>query len=287
MRNTLILVFFLLITNTIEAQRVKVKYKRMPSSMEMVDSLFSLGSEAYSSLMNKHVAESGALRMSDSEGVLIIELAMSDKGSVSAKFMTKLDEHLEASFTQYLKRYASYWQFYGEPYKVYLLFAVGRDYYRLNNLQGNLEDFPERFLPPYAPPVSMYIFKSAPYRIRFKRDESDPRTAEEIAEEKLDQMRREGKLSEPRMRRPNITESITLEVYQKELDKYLELKEKGKTRRALRSLNMLIAFNPFDMELLQDRVRMEKELGKSEYQSYDIPWIVALRKMQAKGSLAR
>lgn len=74
-------------------------------------------------------------------------------------------------------------------------------------------------------------------------------------------------------------DGVKLKRYKKQeksLEKYLL---KNKPSRAYKAINEMIRYNPFDKSLIQQRRRLEKQLGKDEYRVYDILWLQAMEQI--------
>ena len=68
--------------------------------------------------------------------------------------------------------------------------------------------------------------------------------------------------------------------YQK-LEKQLEKAiEKENDKKAFKALNEMILINPFDKDLIYQRMSIAMKLGDETYRAYDIPWLKALTRME-------
>lgn len=123
--------------------------------------------------------------------------------------------------------------------------------------------------------------------IQFVKKSSDPASAKNYMQAKSEWEKKKSELSKSAnsFSLPHIPKETTLEEYEKRVAKYEKQLAKNKMKKAHSAISEIIKFNPFDLDLLLKRVDLEEQLGIKEYQKYDIPWIVALRKMKARGQI--
>lgn len=80
-------------------------------SYQFIDSLYSIGAESYTPLLTKEFRIPIETLREANEGILIVQIKMNKEGKVSARFMTRIDNYIEAKFTEYLKNYTKLWAF--------------------------------------------------------------------------------------------------------------------------------------------------------------------------------
>ncbi len=266
-----------------EPNVVTAKY----SSRDMIDSLSSLNAHGYIQSIRNNFRLSKATVQNQVEGLIIIQMKMSKDGQMNIKFMTKLDDDLEQSLTAYLTNYAQFWRFHGQPYEVYQVLSVGTSNYSYTNMMGEVEGFPLEFDPPFAPVVSRSVrmVSQTSTRIKITRQPGDNRTMEQIARDQIAKLERDENRRLSNMPPSPFDRSSTLEQYKKLIDRYKKADEKGNLKKTHKAITEVIRYNPFNLDFILKRYELEQSLGINEYQPYDVPWIVAIRKMKAKAQM--
>ena len=244
----------------------------------LLDSLYLSGSKGYNEDIVKNMSFPRNSVEAGIEGLLIIEISVNENAEVSARFMTKLDDEIQNDVTNYLILTSSKWMYKGEPYKLYLPISYGQGSYDLRQIAGEVDGFPKHFKSPFLTATTWNIIRTRTERVKINVDPSDPRTPEEIAKDRFDQMRREGKLGIQSKTQATF-DGATMKAYINEKEKLEKFLSKENFKKAYQSVSQLIRYNPFDIQLIQQRVRLEKELGKDEYRKYDVPWISVLMEL--------
>ncbi|MBO3699303.1 hypothetical protein [Roseivirga sp. E12] len=262
-----------------------VAYQETPDStlikerISILDSLFVTGAEGFNQINRDYSRSIGrSLIDSQTEGLLIYEVSVDENGQVVVKFMTKLSEEIENAVTNIILNSANGWINIGRPYKVYvpISFSLGR--YQIKEIMASIDKFPSEFKPPFVKAFGHSVIRGIPQRTKttIERKPGDARTNEEIAREVGEQMRKEKMLDSRSVPKLDIKEGVTMKAYNKELEKFETFMRKGKSKKAYVSLSKIIRYNPFDKSLIQQRRRLEKELGKDEYRARDILWLQAM-----------
>lgn len=247
--------------------------------INLLDSVFVSGVKGFNEIFGNNNRASGkALFQTKTEGLLIYEISVDAVGQVSVRFMTKLNDEIEESVTSIITATANGWLNLGKPYKIYqpLFFSLGT--YDLSQI-GSLEEFPSKFRTPFLRPSGWTAIASTPRvtRTEVVMKPGDARTREQVARELVEEQTRNDFRSKPKSL-PK-TDGATMKEYNKELKKFEGHMKKEKYKRAYFSLNKIIRYNPFDKSLIQQRRRLEKQLGKDEYRVYDILWLQAMEHM--------
>lgn len=159
----------------------------------LLDSLYLTGVQGYNDDIVKNMSFPRNSVQNGIEGLLIIEISVNENAEVSARFMTKLDDEIQNNVTKYLLLTSSKWMYKGEPYKLYLPISYGQGSYDLDQIAGEVDGFPKHFEYPFLKATKWNIVRTRTEWVKINADPSDPRTPEEIAKDRFDQMRREGK----------------------------------------------------------------------------------------------
>ena len=206
----------------------------------------------------------------------------------------KIDQELEGKFIEYLQENIGYWQFYGKPYEVYQILGISTGKFSMSNLKDGVENYPSIDKPPFTPAIvhTTIMTQGPPIKIQVKKDSKDPRSKEQLVQEEIDRLSKD-RLSKllkeedgPLSLKPSafrIEKETTIQHYESMVSKYEKHDRKNKFKKAHKAISEVIKYNPFDVSLLLKRVQLEQELGINEFQRYDIPWIVVLRKLTAQG----
>ncbi len=255
-------------TNGSELDSLKEK------SISILDSLYLTGAKGYNEDIIQNTSFPRSSVLDGIEGLLIIEISVNENAEVSARFMTNLDDAIQEKATEYLIKTSNKWMYKGTPYKLYIPISFGQGSYSIEQIAGEVQGFPKKFEPPLLKATAWNIVRASSVRIRQEIDPNDPRSSKEMAEERVKEMQREGKLRTPPTKLTSDGAALKAYLNEKErLDKHLS---KENFKKAYKSVIQLIRFNPFDISLLQQRVRLEKELGRDDYRKYDVPWISVL-----------
>ncbi|OEK05815.1 hypothetical protein [Roseivirga misakiensis] len=258
--------------------------KESIKKISLLDSLNTQGMKLYRQNFGKNVRPSALSIRSRVEGLVIYEVSVSDKGEVSVRFMTKLNDDIEQTVSKFILSSVNNWVNIGKAYKVYQPIAIGVGEYNIGQIMGMVDGFPSSFEAPFLPVLTRNtIISKTVVRRSITLDKNDSRTPEEaikeLREEELRKdpnrvMSRSGKnmrLSEP---------GETTKAYNKLLKKLETYLAKKKGKKAYLTINKLIRFNPFNKTLIQQRRRLEKELGKDEFRTYDLLWLQAMAQIE-------
>lgn len=273
-KHTAILIF-LLVSFGVSAQTqyriTGYKDVNLEKNRKLLDSLYLSGFEGYKSgYWNEYVFPNTALK-DNVQGIVIIEFSINAQGQVSARFMTKLDDSIQQSLEHFVIEASEQWLFYGKPYKFYQPVVFNLGDYVIGGLVEAVEEFPKAFGAPFLIPFDIALVKGSTSRIRIGSNNSIQSQTTNL-----------GFLYHPPAVAKSFDYGSTMDRYNRELERYQKFLDKGKLRKALKSLSLVIRYNPFDIDLLQQRVRLEKQLGSNDFRMYDVPWISVL--MELTGS---
>lgn len=278
MYKTSITILLLAVVNLSFAYQEVVDTTSTEDKKHILDSLYVTGAKGFSQIfMQNSIILGRATIASQTEGLLIYEISVDENGKVAMRFMTKVSDEIESAVTSIIVNSANNWINIGQPYKLYkpLVFSLGT--YQINQIMDSLNEFPSKFDLPIMRSSTHSVIRGTPVRTRttIERKPGDTRSNEQIAREMGEQLRRERMMNQPKPRYPNV-DGATMKEYNKELKKFEGYMKKGKSKKAYFSLNKIIRYNPFNRSYIQQRRRLEKELGKDEYRVYDILWLQAM-----------
>lgn len=214
--------------------------------IEATDTLYAQGSSEYNKFLRKSLRYPRESKRNQTEGLLIYEISVNREGQVTVRFMTKVDDYIEKMVIPIIQASSDNWVKQADDYKVYqaIFFTLGHQYAK--ELQEEVPGFLKKFKFPY---LGSAVVTGISSLIGYGG------TSTSLY---------------------NTKDGAKLKAYNKlkrSLEKHLE---KGKTQKAYKTISSIIRYNPFDKSLIQQRRRLEKELGKDEYRVYDILWLQAM-----------
>lgn len=241
LKRTLVTPLLLVILSLFSAQAQKP---------DATDSLYIGGAQAYAVFMMENLRYPQESKRKGNEGLLIYEISVSIEGVVSIRFMTKVDEHVEKMIIPLIQATSDQWLKKSTDYKVYqpVSFSFGYRYY---------EDFIDK-VPNFKIPAGLpYLGEISVTGVSSKHQfsEGSDRFSMTIKNEQ---------------------DGEKLKIYKKQAQNLAKHLSKNKLDRAYKAINEMIRYNPFDKSLIQQRRRIEKQLGKDEYRVYDILWLQAM-----------
>ena len=217
---------------------------------EASDTLYAGGSKAYSEFLIKNLRYPKESKRNSHEGLLIYEISVSTEGKVSIRFMTKIDEHVEKMIIPLIQATSNQWLKKNTDYKIYQPVSFNLGYLYYPDFMDKVPHFKRPLGNPYLGEVSV-TGVSSKYEMS------------------------EGSYSFS-MKVENDMDGEKLKAYKQQEKKLAKQLSKNKHDRAYRAINEMIRYNPFDKSLIQQRRRLEKQLGKDEYRVYDILWLQAM-----------
>lgn len=230
-------------------------YSAQAQETDASDTLYAGGTKAYGEFMRKNLRYPMESKRNGNEGLLIYEISVSREGKVSIRFMTKIDEHVEKMVIPLIEATSDQWLKKNNGYKIYQPISFNLGYHYYQDFTDKAANFKRPLGSPYLGEVSVtgvssrYQTSQEPYSFAMKpKDDED---------------------------------GVKLKRYKKQaknLEKYLS---KNKPDRAYKAINEMIRYNPFDKSLIQQRRRLEKQLGKDEYRVYDILWLQAMENIDS------
>lgn len=201
-----------------------------------VDSLYVDGFRAYQRNF-RHGVHTTNLKKIESVGALIYKTKVTKDGEVLVDFLTKLDDAAVESITEGIRYSMFDWKPSQEDYEFVQIVFVNKSSNYEDQLKASVETMPNFPLNlPYLPPMDIIT-------------ESPSGNGSEVI----------------RVDYPG--------VYQSLLEEYQSLKENGKPKDVYKVLNQIIEYNPFDLGLIMERMKLDKEVGKSEYEYFDLNWL--------------
>jgi hypothetical protein len=217
------------------------------------------GMGAYIEILNstiKYPVNSIKERM---EGAVIIEIMVNPDATVESKFLTRLNDEIEAVLKNVVMATTNQWVVKSEAYSVYQTIFFSLDNSIDRSLSKNLEGYPKKFNFPWLKPRSIRVFAQPDFgglmpSVGVSTDEFPPN-----------------------MVLP--TDDIRIKDYEKLFAQYTKQKEKAKDAKAYEKLSELIRYNPFNSVLILERMDLEAKLGLKEFKAYDEALIGALKRL--------
>ncbi len=279
----LIVLYFLISLFTTQAQDIQKHESEI-----MMDSLFSTGTEGYRKLLKEHFNETLKSNKNTIEGFQIVKIQFDNQGNGAARFMTYVEDKIEDTWSKFVEDSYNYWVFDGVPYEIYVVFYFGKDLFMPGNIVQFDSSFPKKLSPPFAP-FSQYVYntfyKDRSFSVKMEDEDGRNRPIKEIAREMIKKRDRLEDKYPLDSSRHSAFQEASQKAYSKLESNYNDALLKKNEKKILKAVTELIKYNPFNLELLIKRVEMEKILGLNKYTPFDIPWIVTLRKMKAKGQM--
>ncbi|PIQ49490.1 MAG: hypothetical protein COW03_04635 [Cytophagales bacterium CG12_big_fil_rev_8_21_14_0_65_40_12] len=236
--------------------------------------VFKNGEEEFVKFINENIEFPSSSVNKKIQGLLIYSLTVNPNGVIDAAFLTKLDSDIEIEAAKLLSESTRFYVIKNRPYTVYhtMVFSIGQ--FDMNDFK--VDSFKTDFEFPWIKPIQVY---ARLYSVVTKQ-KIGTYTSRQAAQNQVNRLDNMYQIS------PNNPSTFgTLydiedhqQVYQKSLDKLSRSLKKGKQNKALEELNVLIRLNPFNIEHLQLRRKLESELGLSDYKKYDEALITILEK---------
>ncbi|MFT6871575.1 MAG: hypothetical protein ACJAVN_000576 [Roseivirga sp.] len=222
---------------------------------DATDSLYIGGARAYAVFMMENLRYPQESKRKGNEGLLIYEISVSTEGVVSIRFMTKVDEHVEKMIIPLIQATSDQWLKKSTDYKVYqpVSFSFGYRYYE--DFTDNVPSFRIPAGLPYLGEITVTGVSSKYLGSKHQFSEGSDRFSMTVKNEQ---------------------DGEKLKIYKKQEQNLVKHLSKNKLDRAYKAINEMIRYNPFDKSLIQQRRRIEKQLGKDEYRVYDILWLQAM-----------
>lgn len=220
-----------------------------------IDSLYVRGYRNYETQTKRFFSDNRRAIWLSPEGVIIYEIMVAE-GYVNVRFLTKINDDLESRIASHINATKSNWVYNGKEYKVYQALYFSQNYSIRDLLSDNLPGYPDNYLPlPFAPSFE-YKFRNSSV-----------------------QTRREGEYSAFKELIDQRSVRIKFDNYKslvKRFDKHIK---KENLFKAYNVLNEIIWVNPFDINFIEERIRLENKLGRKVYSLYDKPWLEVLNEL--------
>lgn len=225
-------------------------YSVQAQKPDATDSLYLGGTQAYGEFMRKNLRYPMESKRNGYEGLLIYEINISKEGKVSIRFMTKIDEYVEKMIIPLIQATSDQWLKKSTDYKIYQPVTFNLGYPYATDFIDKLPTFTRAINYPFLGEITVTGISQ-----RSQLSGGSAGGTISVYDSK---------------------DGVKLKRYKKQaknLEKYLT---KNKTSKAYKAINEMIRYNPFDKGLIQQRRRLEKQLGKDEYRVYDILWLQAM-----------
>jgi hypothetical protein len=224
---------------------------------ETSSDVLKYGMGAYIEILNSTIQYPISSIKDKMEGAAIVEIKVNPDGTVESKFLTRLNDEMEAILKNVVAATTNQWVIKSEAYSVYQTIFFSLDHSIDRSLSKNLEGYPKTFNLPWLKPRSIRVFEQPDFggllpSVGVSTDEFPPN------------------LVLP-------TDDVRVKDYKKLLNQYTKNKEKGKDSKAYENLNELIRYNPFDSVLILERMNLEGKLGLTGFKAYDEALIAALK----------
>jgi hypothetical protein len=227
--------------------------------------VFKNGEEEFVKFINENIEFPSASINKKIQGLLIYSLTVNPDGVVDAAFLTKLDSDIEIEAAKLLSESTRFYVIKSMPYTVYhtLVFSIGQ--FHLSDFK--VDSFKTDYEFPWIKPIQVY----ARFYSVVTKQKIGTYTSRQAAQNQVNRLDNMYQIS------PNNPSTFGTiydiedhqKIYQKSLDKLSRNLKKGKQSKALDELNVLIRLNPFNIEHLQLRMKLESGLGLSDYKKYD------------------
>lgn len=234
-----------------------------------LDTLYDGGSDAYGTLLRQTLTTPRSMLGSKKAGFVIFEISVQSTGEVSAKMMTKFNDDTEKSVVRSIQATVAGWIVHPTDYKVYQPVLFNSFIVDQESVSKRLNMFPEKFEYPILPLTTLTMMSTTRSVRRLSSSPPGGQTTRvpRSLTNKTDQKKASGSLD------------VLITEVDRMKERLVTSIEKGKTKKAYNLVSEILVLNPFDKTLIQQRRRLEKELGQNEYRVYDILWLQALDKM--------
>ena len=208
-----------------------------PTYDNAMDSIYSDGKSGFHSYIQNNIDYPALSVQNKIQGAVIVAISGSKQDGVKFEFLTQLDDELESMLTELFVERQDGWKTFDEPYTFYQPILFSLNEFYPDQFQGQVDGFSMDFKQPFLEPA-------------FITAAQDP---------------------------PNTTENQHLMVYNKSKGKVETNVKKGKSKKVVKDLNLMLRYNPFDPALLELRIAIETELDKVKYTANDLKILEALK----------
>lgn len=218
------------------------------------ESVYEGGEAAFSKFLRKNLKYPiGSTRL-ETQGTLIYAIDLHPEKGVKVRFLTLLDKDIEGMVAKSIEKSSRYWKAVSSEVTFYqaIYFNLGKPF--SGKFKESVKSFKQDFAEPWLKPVSVTAYASNVRQV--VSSTSSRSTAGSTGSSS-------GTSSKPA---PVLDQ---LKAYNSALKRFAKLSEKKKYKKAYQELNLAIGYNPFEVSLLEERMRIEKELGQNQYQAYD------------------
>jgi len=208
-----------------------------PTYDNAMDSIYSDGKIGFHSYIQNNLDYPKLSIENKIQGAVIVAISGSKQTGVKFEFLTRLDDEIESMLTELLVERQDDWKVFDEAYAVYQPIIFSLNEYYPDQFQGQVEGFSMDFKYPFLEPAFITVDQTP----------------------------------------PNTKEGQHLLAYNKSKGKVEMNVKKGKSKKAVKDLNLMLRFNPFDLDLLDLRIAIEAELGKPMFTTNDLHLLEALK----------
>ncbi|WP_422355864.1 hypothetical protein [Roseivirga pacifica] len=231
-----------------------------------VDSLYVGGSSSYYPTLKASITYPKESSKNDIYGVLLYAITVDNKANVSAKLLTKLDQHTEQEAIKAISLASQNWIAKPQTYTLYqpIIFAPA-------GFNTSEQPYSHIFENPSV--LSPILITKA--QTTYTRVEKQSLGYSTVPPGQGIPTGKPRPMSLPPTSKP---EKINTEKLIKTYEKALK---KEKWEKAYQVLNEAIRLNPFNKEYILKRNQLESQLGLSDYKAYDLAWFKALNLINA------
>lgn len=208
-----------------------------PTYDNAMDSIYSDGKIGFLSYIQNNIDYPELSIENKIQGAVIIAISGSKKEGVKFEFLTHLDNEIESMLKELLVERQDSWAIFEEPYTFYQPVLFSLNESYPDQFQGQVDAFSLEFEQPFL--EAAYI-----------TEVQDPSSN---------------------------SQNQQLSAYNKSKSKVETNVKKGKSKKAVKDLNLMLQYNPFNSKLLELRIAIETELGKPIFTTNDMRIIQALK----------
>ena len=203
---------------------------------QQLDTLYSEGQNAYEYFMQGNMAYPPSAITKGNQGLVMVAIKYTKASGVEFELLTKIDDDIEKVLQVLYDYNRDKWDKKEQDYILFQPIFFSLNQMYPSQLVNKIPGFKNEFKFPILEPIFSNAYQFPP-------------------KQGVD---------------------LHLKEYSKAKAKMETNVKKGKTKKAVEFLNVLIRYNPFDESLIKMRIEFEKELGTSIYSTYDQQWLTYL-----------
>jgi len=205
-----------------------------------MDSIYSDGKIGFQSYIHNNLEYPELSIQNKIQGAIIVAISGSKQEGVKFEFLTQLDDEIESMLTELLVERQDSWKTFDTPYTFYQPVLFSLNMSYPDQFSGQVDGFNIGLKQPFLTPA-------------FITEAQDPH---------------------------NSKENQHVLAYNKSKGKVESNMKKGKSKKVLKDLNLMLRYNPLDSTLLELRIAIEKELGKPKFTANDLRILEALKQQR-------